>query len=423
MNRPLNHREKYHFRRYNSIGKEELDAATKVISSGVLSSFVGSWSPSFHGGEQVQALEREMQDFFGVKHAISVNSWTSGLIAAVGALNLEPGDEVIVPTWTMSATATAILVWNCVPIFADIDENTFCISTESVRKLITPRTRAVIAVDIFGQSSDIESLKHICSKFDLKLISDSAQAPNAKRGAKFAGSMADIGGISLNYHKHIHSGEGGIIFTNDAEYALRMKLVRNHGEVVLAEMPANERPKNTAGIIGYNFRMGEIEAAIARQQLKKLDALTKRREDVAIRLIQGLNKLEGMRLPKVDEKNSHVYYMFPIVLKDRALELGRELICSSLEANGLFPVERGYENLHLLPIYRKRNAYGKSSIPWGLNDFFNPENYSKGSCPVAEDLNSKSLFLIPLCVYEMDDADIEIVLEIFYETWRELGMN
>lgn len=414
-----NHR----FKRYNSIGKEELDSATKVISSGVLSSFVGSWSPSFHGGEQVQALEQEMQEYFGVKHAISVNSWTSGLIAAVGALNLEPGDEVIVPTWTMSATATAILVWNCVPVFADIDVHTFCISTESVRNLITPRTRAVIAVDIFGQSSDIESLQSVCSEHNLKLISDSAQAPNAKRGTKFAGSIADIGGISLNYHKHIHSGEGGVIFTNDDQLALRMKLIRNHGEVVLAEMPESEKPNNTAGIIGYNFRLGEIEAAIARQQLRKLDRLTKRRAEVATKLIQGLKLLEGMRLPEVDTTNSHVFYMFPVVLNNRALKMGREVICKALESNGLFPLERGYENLHLLPIYRSRNAYGRGFIPWSLDEHFNPDNYKEGSCPKAEELNTLSLFLIPLCVYEMNDQDVEVVIEIFRETWRELGLN
>ena len=414
---------RHSFRRYNSIGQEELLAATKVISSGVLSSFVGSWNSDFFGGTQVRALEEEMQQYFGVKHAISVNSWTSGLIAAVGALALEPGDEVIVPTWTMSATATAVIVWNCVPVFADIDSESFCISSESVLRLITPRTRAIIAVDIFGQSAEIDILRSICKDHNLVLISDSAQAPNAKRKSGFAGSLADIGGISLNYHKHIHSGEGGVIFTNNDEFALRMRLIRNHGEVVVSEMPEHEKPRNCAGLIGYNFRLGEIEAAIAREQLRKLDNLTQNRAEVAKKLMVGLQGLTGMRLPTTTEHNSHVYYMFPIVLFGRALEVGREIICSNLEENGLFKVERGYQNLHLLQIYNSLNAYGNSGIPWSLDDYFKPSNYKVGSCPVAEELNNYSLFLLPLCAYELDSSDVNMVLTIFHTTWQQLGLK
>ena len=418
----MNLNKKYEFKKYNSIGKEELKAASEVVEKGILSTFVGSWSPSFFGGEQVQSLEKEMSRYFGVKHAISVNSWTSGLICAVGALGLEPGDEVIVPTWTMSATATAILVWNCVPIFADIDRETFCISTESVKSLITPRTRAVIAVDIFGQSAEIEALRDICNKHDLFLISDSAQAPNAKRNNAYAGAISDIGGISLNYHKHIHSGEGGVIFTDDDDFALRMKLIRNHGEVVLSEMPEKERPKVIDGLIGFNFRLGEIEAAIAREQLKKLSKLTERRSSIAQQLIAGLGDFPGIRLPKIDEMNTHVFYMFPVVLEDNALAIGRDRICNALQNNGLFEVEQGYENLHLLPIYQVRNAYGKSNLPWGLDEYFNASNYEKGSCIVAEEYKENSLFLLPLCVYELSDVDVAKVLAIFDITWRELEL-
>lgn len=412
----------YVFSKYNSIGNEELNAASSVIKKGVLSSFVGSWSSSFFGGEQVKALEEEMRNHFGAKHAISVNSWTSGLVAAVGALGLQPGDEVIVPTWTMSATATSILVWNGVPVFADIDRDTFCISVESVKSLITPRTRAVIAVDIFGQSADIDSLRVICDHHGLALISDSAQSPNARRNQKFAGSLSDIGGISLNYHKHIHSGEGGVIFTDNDEYALRMQLIRNHGEVVLNEMPENQHPINTSGLIGFNFRLGEIEAAIAREQLKKLTKLTERRGEIAKKLIAGLDQLPGMKLPFIDRGNTHVFYMFPIVLVEKALLLSREKICKTLEENGLFEVERGYENLHLLPIYRFRNAYGESNFPWELDEYFKSSNYERGSCPIAENYNNASLFLLPLCVYELSDSDINEVIRIFHVTWQNLGL-
>jgi len=409
------------FEKYNSIGQEEIDAAKRVLKSGVLSAFVGTWGEGFSGGSEVQAMEAEFAEFFKVKHAISVNSWTSGLIAAVGALGLDPGDEVIVSTWTMSATATAILHWNLIPVFADIDSKTYCINPDSVRSLISSRTKAIMAVDIFGQSSNTEALLGLCQEFNLKLISDSAQSPNAFREEKLVGTSAHIGGISLNYHKHIHCGEGGVIFTNDDQLALRMKLIRNHGEVVLRDMPNSELPGSTVNIIGYNFRLGEIEAAIAREQLLKLEILTKRREQIAQKLNDGLKNLKGLVTPFTEETNTHVYYMYPLRLNIEELGVDREVICSSLEEAGLFGVERGYENLHLLPIYQKRDAYGKSGIPWSLNPSFDISNYSKGSCPIAEEFNNISLFLLPLCAYKLDDEDVEDIVKVFYHVWKVHG--
>ena len=412
---------KTQFERYNSIGQEEIDAANRVLESGVLSAFVGTWGEGFSGGSEVQAMETEFAEFFKVKHAISVNSWTSGLIAAVGALGLDPGDEIIVSTWTMSASATAILHWNLIPVFADIDPNTYCIDPNSVRSLISSRTKAIMAVDIFGQSSDTEALLKLCQEFGLKLISDSAQSPNAFRESKLVGTSAHIGGISLNYHKHIHCGEGGVIFTNDDQLALRMKLIRNHGEVVLRDMPISELPESTANIVGYNFRLGEIEAAIAREQLLKLKNLTKRREQIALKLNNGLKDLKGLITPFTEETNTHVYYMYPLRLKIEELGADREEICSSLEEAGLFGVERGYENLHLLPVYQKRDAYGESGIPWSLNQTFDVSNYSKGSCPVAEEFNDISLFLLPLCAYKLDDEDVADIIGIFHHIWKVFG--
>jgi len=146
------------FKRYNSIGKEEIGAAIKVLKTGILSDFIAGNNPQFFGGSKVKEFERKFEKYFKVKHAVSVNSWTSGLVCAIGSIDVEPGDEVIVPTWTMPATATAILFWNAIPVFADIDRNTFNISIESIKKKITKKTKAIIAVDIFGQSADIFSI-------------------------------------------------------------------------------------------------------------------------------------------------------------------------------------------------------------------------------------------------------------------------
>ena len=125
------------FKKYNSIGKEESDAVKKVMDSGLLSKYLGKWGEDFFGGPKVKEFEKDCENYFNVKHAITVNSWTSGLVTAVGALEIEPGDEIIVPTWTMCATATAILHWNAIPVFADIEEDTFCISPESIERNIS----------------------------------------------------------------------------------------------------------------------------------------------------------------------------------------------------------------------------------------------------------------------------------------------
>ena len=185
------------FAKYNPIGKEELAAARQVIQSGVLSQFIGAWHEDFYGGPKVREFEKAAADYFRVKHAVTVNSWTSGLVAAVGAIGIEPGDEVITTPWTMSATAAAILHWNGIPVFADIDEQTFNLDPKSIEKNISPYTRAIIVADIFGQSADMDRIMKLAERHNLKVISDTAQAPGALYKGRYAGTCAHVGGYSL----------------------------------------------------------------------------------------------------------------------------------------------------------------------------------------------------------------------------------
>ena len=155
----------------------------------MLSQFLGCWDPDFYGGPKVQEFERACEKYFGVKHVVTVNSWTSGLIAAVGAIGIEPGDEVVVPPWTMSASATAILHWNAIPVFADIETETFNLDPKSVEANITPYTKAIMAVDIFGHSCDIDALMEIAERHSLKVITDSAQAPGVFNKGRMTGTL------------------------------------------------------------------------------------------------------------------------------------------------------------------------------------------------------------------------------------------
>ena len=220
-------------KRYNSIGKEELNSAVKVLKSGILSDFVGTSGKNFDGGKYVRKFEKRVQKDFKVKYAISVNSWTSGLICSIGAIDPSPGDEIICTPWTMCACATAILHWNCIPVFVDINKSNFNYDLKQLRNKITSKTVAILAVDIFGQSENLDAIKKIIKNRNIKIISDTAQAIGSMYKNKFSGTVADIGGYSFNYHKHINTGEGGMIVTNNKNLAQRCKLIRNHGEAVI----------------------------------------------------------------------------------------------------------------------------------------------------------------------------------------------
>jgi len=403
------------FKHYNSIGAEELQAAKQVIESGVLSQFIGAWHKDFYGGPKVREFERDCEEFFHVRHAVTVNSATSGLIAAVGALGIEPGDEIIVSPWTMCASATAILHWNAIPVFADIDPETFCLDPKSVEANITPYTKAIMAVDIFGQPADMDALLAIAAKHGLKVISDAAQAPSAMYKEKYAGTLADIGCYSLNYHKHIHTGEGGILVTDDDELAERLCLIRNHAEAVVAD----RGEINLTNMIGYNFRLGEIECAIGIEQLKKLKHLVAARQRIADRLSAGLKGLSALRTPVVRPGCTHVYYYYSMVLDVESLGVSRDKIHAALSAEGV-PVGNRYQNLHLLPMFQRKIAYGSKGFPWTSEICKRDVNYSKGICPVAEQLNDSTYLGFGICVYDLSEQEVDLIAQAFTKVWNRL---
>lgn len=403
------------FKRYNPIGAEEMHAAREVIESGVLSKFLGTWHEDFYGGPKVREFERRCAEYFGVKHAVTVNSWTSGLVAAVGAIGIEPGDEVIVTPWTMSASATAILHWNAIPVFADIDGETFNLAPKAVEANITPYTKAIMVADIFGQSADMDELMAIAAKYGLKVISDTAQAPGALYKGKYAGTLAHVGGYSLNYHKHIHTGEGGILVTDDAEIAERLQLIRNHAEVVVGDKGVT----NLSNMVGHNFRLGEIECAMGIEQLKKLNGFVKSRQALASHLNEGLKELRGLRTPVVKSDRTHVYYVYPLVLAIKELGVSRERIHAALRAEGV-PVSNSYQNIHLLPIYQNKIAFGSNGFPWTSDICHRDVDYSKGICPVAEELNDNSYLGFGMCSYDLTDHDVDLIIQAFHKVWANL---
>ena len=415
------------FPAYKTIGKEEIKAVTSVLKRGILSKFLGAWNEDFYGGPQVRALEKEWAGYFGVKHAIAVNSATSGIFCAVGASGVGPGDEVIVSPYTMSASAVAPLIYNAIPVFADIEEDYFCLSLESIEKNITKRTKAMIVVDIFGQPYDAAKINSIAKKHNLLVIEDAAQAPGAIYHDRYAGTLGDIGIFSLNYHKHIHTGEGGIVVTNNSELAERVRLIRNHAEAVIESKGYD----SLVNMLGFNYRMTEIEAAIARQQLKKLSRLIDSRIENVEYLTRGLLNIPCLEPAEVRKKNKHVFYAQPIKFNSKIVGVGRDKFIESVRAE-LAPTMLGEDEgvriscgyvkpLYLQPLYQKRQAYGKAGCPFSCEKYSGRVSYKKGICPVAEKMHSDILIINELIYPGMLKKDLDDIIEAFSKVWENRG--
>lgn len=393
----------------NEIGNSEIKEVIKVIKSGNLSNFLGEDGKGFFGGQKVLSFEEQIKKYFNVNHAITVNSWTSGLICSVGSLkNLNPGDEIILSPWTMSACLSSILFWNAIPIFADIEKDYFTICPKSIENKITKKTRAIMAIDIFGQSANLKEINKLAKKYNLIVISDSAQAIGSKYFNKHTGTCADIGGFSLNYHKHIHTGEGGIVVTNNKVYAERIRLIRNHAESIykrkFKENAFFDKP-------GFNFRLGEIECAIGIKQLKKLNYIIKKNQSVAKKLNDGLSNLYGLQTPKIRKGSTHVYYVYPLLIDPEKCGFSKYELFRYLKLYGV-PVSLKYVNLHLLPILNK-----KKKLPWSLVK--KKYTYKKGDCPIAEDYQDNKYIALNMCSYNYSIENLNEIIRLFKIFWEK----
>jgi perosamine synthetase len=412
------------FPAYRYIGMEEKEAVNRVLDSGILSRFLACWHDDFYGGPEVQSLEKEWAQHFKVKHAIAVNSCTSGLYCAVGATGIEPGEEVIVSPYTMSASAVAPVIYNAVPVFADVEPDYFCLDPAEVEKRITPRTRAIIVVDIFGLPYDADAINAIARKHGLFVIEDTAQAPGARYKGKYAGTMGDMGVYSLNYHKHIHCGEGGVVVTDSDELADRVRLIRNHAEAVVDDKGVTD----LRNMIGFNYRMTEIEAAIIRCQIKKLDGLVRMRQENCGYLSEKLAEIPALEPARVRRDCTHAYYVHPVKFREDVAGVPRDLFMQAVGAE-LSPTELregegvivgcGYvKPLYLLSMYQKKIAYGSKGCPFKAPWYNHELNYGKGLCPVTERLHEKELFTHELMRPPMTREDLDDVLKAFWKVWE-----
>lgn len=402
------------FPAHNTISHEEKAAALRVLESGNLSQFLGAWHRDFLGGPEVRKFEDHWSEMFGCKHSISVNSNTSGLIAAVGACGIMPGDEVIVSPYTMSASALAPIFYGGVPVFADIDENNFGLCPKSVAAKITARTKAILVVHIFGNPAKMDDIMALAARHNLKVIEDCAQAPLAEYKGSKVGTIGHLGVFSLNYHKHIHTGEGGVITTNDSILAEKCQLIRNHGEAVAEAKGVSD----LANIYGQNYRLTEIQAAIGIEQLRKLPRLVEQRLENAEYLSARLGSISGLSVPTAEPGCKHVFYAQPLKFfsailgahRDRFIEAVKSEVPSAVLREDTPLIGGGYVRpLYLQPLYQKRATGCSFNCP----KYEGRVSYEKGLCPVAEKMHFEELITHEFMRPGMRKSDLDDVVRAF----------
>lgn len=399
------------FPNQNTYDHEEMQAVERVMKEGRLSGYRANAGDHFYGGPEVQALENEWAIKFNTKHAIACNSATSGLFIACGAIDIK-NKEIIVSPFTMTCSATMPLAWGGIPIFADVEKDYFCIDADCIEKLITPKTKAIIPVSIFGQSYSWE-INKIAKKHRLIIIEDACQAIGSFMYGKDApdknetlatGTLGDIGIFSLNFGKHITAGEMGVIVTDNDELAMKCRLLMNHGEAVQNDLP--ERDILYPKLFGFNLRTTEICAAIARVQLRKFDDLLKQRMANVEYLNKALENIPAITSAKIRDNCTHSYYVQAFKYQDNTLHRDKYINAVKAELTPRIgrdgegvPIGCGYiRPINEMPVFESR----------GYNC----------NLPVVEKLYNEKLFLTLYHAPNSTISDMKDVAEAFQKVWE-----
>jgi len=392
------------FPKHPIITSDEKNAVLEVLDSGNLSTFVASPGEFFLGGKKIKEFEKKFAQKIGTKFAVAFNSATSALHAAVVAIDVKPGEEVIVPPYTFTSTATSVLMHNAIPVFADVKNDTYCIDPKSIEKNITKLTKGITAVHLFGHPCDMDEIMSIAKKNKLKVIEDCAQAPGAKYRGKNIGTIGDCGIFSFQETKNIMTGEGGMLVTNDEQIAKVAQMIRNHGEVT---SESQEKRTYVSEILGWGYRMTELEAALGIVQLSKLDKYNDERIKLANYLTENLKSVDGLTHTKYDFVD-HVYYVYGLSYDEKIIGISRHEFCQALSAEGI-PFFEGYvKPLYLNPLYLQRRSFA-------FKHYNGNAKYEKGLCPNAENLFENKMILTPVCRPPATIDDIKDIISAIHK--------
>lgn len=331
------------------LGAEEIALLRDVIDSGTLNCTKGT---------QVKAFERAFASRFGVPHARAVTSGTAAVHTAIAAIDPEPGDEVITSPITDMGAIAPILYQQAIPIFADVDPVSLNVTPESVAARITPRTRAIVVTHLFGNPCDIEGVQTIAATHGVPVIEDCAQAYLARQNGRLLGTIGAIGAFSLQQGKHMTTGEGGIVITSDPARARWMTLFSDkawgYGD-----------PDPDHYFLALNYRMTDLQGAVARAQLAKVDNVAARRQATAGQLTELLQGVPGLTLPSPLPGATHVYWKYPLIVDPGVLEGGAEALGAALRTAGISCAPRYIQKpAFQCRIFTERKTYGASRCPY-----------------------------------------------------------
>ncbi len=312
-------------------------------------------------GETVQKLEKNFADFVGAKHAIAVSSGTAALHLAMRALEIEPDDEVIVPSLSFVASSNAIMYVGAKPVFVDISSlNDFNLSCDDLKKKITSKTKAIVVVHYGGYLADMEKIKKIARKHKLFIIEDSAHAIGADLSSKMAGTLGDVGCFSFFSNKNLATGEGGMVVTDDDRLARKIKLLRSHG---MTSMTMNRHKGHAYSYdvveLGYNYRMTEISAALGILQLEKLIKGNKKRKALTDLYVANLKEADSLSIPFQDYPRKSSYHLFPVLLNRK---VNRKKFMELLKKEGI-QSSIHYPSIHKFSYYRKNLKGSQTKLP------------------------------------------------------------
>lgn len=360
------------------IEEDDVQAATKVLRSDWLTT-----------GPEVERFERRLAEVVGARYVVAVNSGTAALHAAYFAAGVGPGDEVITSPITFAATANAALYLGARPVFADIEEETSNIDPTAVEQMITPRTKVLAPVDFAGHPADLDPIRELAERKGLVLVEDAAHALGATYNGRKVGSISDLTVFSFHPVKHITTGEGGAVATNNEKYHRRLKAFRNHGIVREAdELLENHGPwYYEMHALGYNYRLTDFQCALGTSQLGKLDWFLERRREIVRRYQAAFADLEGVQVPVERPEAGSAWHLYVLRLSGGARK--RLAVFERLRIRGL-----GVQ-VHYIPVY------------W--HPYYRRLGYAKGLCPRAEAYYDGCLSL-PLYP-AMTDPDVERVIE------------
>ncbi len=371
---PLNYGRQY-------IDEADIQAVVETLKSDALTC-----------GPKIEELEATICQITGAKYCVAVSNGTAALHIAAMAANIQTGDEVITSSITFAASANCTRYCGGTPIFADINPNTYNIDPESIRNCITPKTKAVVAVDFTGQAVELDEILRICEAHNLTLIEDAAHSIGTKYNGKSVGSIAHMTTFSFHPVKTVTSGEGGAVTTNSEEIYKKLLLARSHGITRDSKQmvhPTDDPWYNEQVSLGYNYRLTDIQAALLISQLNKLNLFSNRRKEIVKIYDEALSSIPELQIQQEIPESDTTRHLY--ILRFR----GEMLTCNRREFFDALRAENIYSQVHYLPVY------------W--HSYYEALGYEKGICPNAETYYSESMSL-PL-YYALSDEDVADVIK------------